>query len=351
MKKFFGVIGNPPFDQSTSMSGDNGQYAPPMYDKFMEASYEVGEKVELVHPARFLFNAGSTPKAFNKRRLNDPHFKVLHYEPASNKVFSGIELMGGIAVTYHDGSSNYGAIGVFTQFEELNSIKNKVNNREDFAPISDVATTAYAYHFTDALYEEHPELLGRMSKGHDYDLKTNALEVLPEVFHEKKSNEDDVSILGRIDNERAFRWISRSYVRGPEAFDSYKVFLSAADGAAGTVGKPIPARIIGAPVLGEPGTGSTESFGSIGLFKTRAEAENAIKYLKTRFARVLLGALKVTQHITPEKWKLVPLQDFTPQSDIDWSKPIPEIDQQLYVKYGLDADEVEFIETHVKEMS
>ena len=61
--------------------------------------------------------------------------------------------------------------------------------------------------------------------------------------------------------------------------------------------------------------------------------------------------LKVTQDITPEKCKYVPLQDFTTASDIDWSKSIPEIDRQLYAKYGLDASEIEFIETHVKEMS
>ena len=65
----------------------------------------------------------------------------------------------------------------------------------------------------------------------------------------------------------------------------------------------------------------------------------------------MLGVLKVTQHNPKETWKYVPLQDFTPASDIDWSKSIPEIDRQLYAKYGLDAAEIEFIETHVKEMS
>ena len=49
-------------------------------------------------------------------------------------------------------------------------------------------------------------------------------------------------------------------------------------------------------------------------------------------------------------WRYVPLQDFTPSSDIDWTKSIPEIDQQLYTKYGLDENEIQFIETHVKEM-
>lgn len=75
-----------------------------------------------------------------------------------------------------------------------------------------------------------------------------------------------------------------------------------------------------------------------------------LKYIKTRFARTLLSVLKTTQDITPEKFKYVPLQDFTENSDIDWSKPVSEIDQQLYAKYGLTQEEIDFIETHVKEM-
>ena len=62
----------------------------------------------------------------------------------------------------------------------------------------------------------------------------------------------------------------------------------------------------------------------------------------------MLGVLKTTQHNSAIKWKHVPLQDFTSGSDIDWSKPTPEIDQQLYVKYGLDDDEIAFIEAKVK---
>jgi len=65
---------------------------------------------------------------------------------------------------------------------------------------------------------------------------------------------------------------------------------------------------------------------------------------------VLLGVLKVTQHITPDKFKYIPMQDFTSSSDIDWTKSIPEIDQQLYKKYDLTEKEIDFIETHVKEM-
>lgn len=76
-----------------------------------------------------------------------------------------------------------------------------------------------------------------------------------------------------------------------------------------------------------------------------------MKYIKTKFARTLLGLLKITQDNPPAKWKFVPLQDFTSNSDIDWTQSIHDIDLQLYKKYGLDEKEIEFIETKVKEMN
>lgn len=75
-----------------------------------------------------------------------------------------------------------------------------------------------------------------------------------------------------------------------------------------------------------------------------------MKYIKGKFARCLLGIYKITQDNPPEKWRFVPIQDFTEKSDIDWSQTIPEIDQQLYKKYNLSKEEIDFIEEKVQEM-
>ena len=75
-----------------------------------------------------------------------------------------------------------------------------------------------------------------------------------------------------------------------------------------------------------------------------------MKYVKTKFARAMLGILKVTQDNSKKVWKYVPMQDFTSNSDIDWSKSIHDVDEQLYKKYGLDEHEIEFIEKNVQEM-
>ena len=103
-------------------------------------------------------------------------------------------------------------------------------------------------------------------------------------------------------------------------------------------------------VIGEPNIGYTQTFIGIGAFDNQFEAEAVMKYIKTKFARTLLDVLKVTQDNDRGVWRLIPLQNFTENSDIDWSKSIHEIDLQLYRKYGLDEKEIEFIETHVKEM-
>ena len=102
--------------------------------------------------------------------------------------------------------------------------------------------------------------------------------------------------------------------------------------------------------IGSPGEGHTQTFLSIGKLSTEEEARGLLKYVKTKFLRTMLGILKVTQDNKKRVWRFVPSQDFTPNSDIDWSKSIAEIDQQLYVKYGLTDKEIQFIETHVKEM-
>lgn len=126
--------------------------------------------------------------------------------------------------------------------------------------------------------------------------------------------------------------------------EHYKVIVPANNGS-GAIGE-----VLSTPLIGTPLIGYTQTFISFGSFSSITVANNAMKYIKSKFCRVMLGILKVTQNGKKDVWKYVPLQDFTPESDIDWSKSIPEIDRQLYKKYGLSAEEIDFIETHVKEM-
>ena len=133
--------------------------------------------------------------------------------------------------------------------------------------------------------------------------------------------------------------MSERYLDSDSTLYDYTVIVPKSNGS-GALGETLSTPLIG----------YTQSFIGIGKFKDKDECIACFKYIKTKFCRVMLGTLKVTQDNNKGTWKNVPLQDFTERSDIDWSKSIPEIDQQLYKKYGLSSEEIGFIETHVKEM-
>ncbi len=343
-KDDFYVIGNPPYQDETI--GENATFAPPIYHQFLDESYKVAHVVELIHPARFLFNAGNTPKAWNRKMLSDEHLKVLYYEEDSHKVFPTTEIKAGVVITYHDEDATFEPIKVFTKYMPLNAVLRRVQAANGFKSMKSKVVSRTAYRFTDKMHNDHPEAIGQLSNGHAYDVSTNVFDRVPQLFFDDKPNDgqDYIQILGRSGGGRAYKYVRKDYIVPIESLGMYKLLMSSANGS-GVFGESLTM-----PVIAPPWTGATETFVSIGGFDTECEAEAARKYICTKFLRAMLGVLKVTQHVTPQKWEYVPLQDFTSSSDINWVQPVPDIDRQLYAKYGLSQDEVDFIESHVKEM-
>lgn len=171
--KFDFVIGNPPYQDTTT--GENETFAPPVYNKFLDSAYQVADKVEMIHPARFLSNAGSTPKDWNKKMLDDEHLKILYYEQDSSKVFGNTDIKGGITVTYRDKTKDYGAIEVFSPYEELRSINSKVSAISKKS-IKEIIYTQNRFNF-DNLYLVHPEYKSVIgSGGKDRRFRNNIFE-------------------------------------------------------------------------------------------------------------------------------------------------------------------------------
>lgn len=337
------VVGNPPYQQKGLNDGDRDN---PIYHLFMDLSYATSEKSSLITPGRFLFNAGQTPKDWNRKMLDDDHLKVALYEQKSVGLFPGIDIKGGVTVTYHDGRRSFGKVGTYTVFPELNSILRKVLDRSEGGPmLDDITSSQGVFRFTKKFFDEHPEARAVIGKGTNSKIVSKEFETLPQVFMEKPSaNASCIEIVGRLDGERVSRFVRRDYVEDNEYLERHKVLVPEANGT-GAIGEVLSAPMIGAPMIG-----FTDTFIAIGNFVTQMEADNCMKYVKTKFARAMLGILKATQHNTKSTWRYVPLQDFTAGSDIDWSASISEIDSRLYVKYGLDGQEREFIESRIKPM-
>ncbi|WP_456085954.1 hypothetical protein [Ligilactobacillus animalis] len=173
--------------------------------------------------------------------LNDPHLKVIYYESESKKVFENVDIKGGIAVTYHDNSKDFGAIKVFTQYSELNEIMKKVVEQPKFISLIEIVYSRTAYRLTDLMHKDYPNAIDNLSKGHAYDMASNIFERLPFIFYdEKPSDENDyVKIIGRENNKRCWKYIRRDYINSPENIESFKVLIPQATGR-GAFGEALP---------------------------------------------------------------------------------------------------------------
>ena len=339
--KFDFIIGNPPYQDDVQNKGDRPN---PIYDKFIDSAYSISDIVMLIHPARFLFNAGQTSKVWNKKMLTNEHLKVLQYEQNAGNIFPNTDIKGGVAITLYNAKKKFGAIGVFTPYEELNLINNKISKVTNLF-LDSIVSSRGMYRFSEEFFKDYPYASANVGAGTGNMIVSNIFEKMDEVFSSSKTKVNQVCIIGRINNRREKRFINTEYVVKNEFLPKYNVMLAEANGT-GKFGEAL-----GQLSILEPNEGATDTFINIGSFDTEYEAKSLVKYIKSKFLRALLGVNKATQHNPKSVWQSIPLQNFTSSSDIDWSKSVAEIDRQLYAKYKLSKEEIDFIETHVKEMA
>ena len=363
--KFNAVVGNPPYQVTTDVSNRQN----PIYHHFYDIAGGLSGLYTLITPARFLFNAGLTPAEWNAKMLKDAHLRVVKYIQDATICFHNANINGGVVITLRDAGREFGAIGKFIPNDMLRGIASKFKQDFDTNLSSVVFGGRSDLKFNDKFLKDYPDSpkdrlafirekrpsVKKLGPNEEFELKSSTLEALPYAFKDKVSDAKEYyHILGLVNSKRVWKYVRRKYLEprysDKNNIERYKVFVSEADGAAGQIGNPVPARILGKSEIGRPGDSATTTFISIGAFHSLVEAKNCSIYLKTRFLRCLLGILKITQHLPPSIWAYVPILDFTSKSDIDWSKSVAEIDQQLYKKYKLTRPEIDFIESMITPM-
>ena len=363
MFKFDAVVGNPPYQVNDNggerQNGTVNASASPIYDKFVDAAKSIKPGViSMIMPSRWLSGAGKGLKEFGRTMLQDTHIKSIHIFPNSRDVFPSVDIKGGVCYFLRD--TNYAGAaditiqngdntttshrfldttgtGTFIQFTELASIYDKVAPDVKKGAIQSIMSVRKPYGFST-------DIIGNYKK---YGL--------PEMYN-KRQHDSDLEMWGLLHGKRTLVYLPSDYPiptyplgLNSITFKKWKIFVPKAYGC-GALGEEIPTPILGTPILGTPIQICAETFIQFGAWDTELEARAALYYLKTKFFRILVGILKTTQDSPSRVYQLVPLQDFTANSDIDWTKSITEIDRQLYRKYGLTDEEVNFIETHVKPM-
>jgi len=338
--KFDVIIGNPPYQELDG--GGSGSSATPVYNLYVDLARALNPKVAtLICPSRWM-EGGKGLDEFRASMLADTHISHLVTFADAKQIFPGVEIKGGISYFVwqreHDGPCLVETVAINGEREV--SIRKLASDGLDVFVRSEMCLRIYE---KVAVLKERSfkELVAaRRPYGLCADVfKDTAKYELPKMSD--KPVVDGCEVWGLSGNKRVKKYIPKDYPipRGKEEIGKWKIFIPKAYGAGGAIGEQIPS-----PILGSPIQICTETFLRLGCFDTEAEAKNCLQYLRTKFFRLLVGIKKTTQNTSIDTYALAPIQDFGTTSDIDWTQTVQEIDKQLYQKYDLTQEQIDYIE-------
>lgn len=336
--KFDVVIGNPPYQEGNGSGNGGGGSA--LYDKFVLKALEISDRyVSLITPAKWYADEKKVIE-LKQKLLTDGHIKELHDFPNAEDVFKGVYIMGGVCYYLIDRQYT-GDCKVVTHMGKHISISNR-KIKEDFSDIfirDSMGVSILQKVIVDGFISFYQYI-------NDYNVfKIRSYERGSVI--ESGCNNIKLYYTGNNSKGGGIGYIALDDIPArKDLLNGHKVFInSVSDNML-----RFPYKVLYKAFYGEPNSVCTESYLVIGCLKKKEYAENIIKYLATKFVRVLVHQRKTSQLAYKKVYKFVPVQDFTSESDIDWTNSISEIDRQLYQKYNLTQDEIDYIESTIKPM-
>lgn len=342
MLKFEAVVGNPPYQED---DGGAQKSARPIYNYFVDISKKMkAPYVSMITPTRW-FAGGKGLDKFRNDMMSDIRLEILHDYLNPNELFPDINIRGGVCYflrnTTYDNTKNLVSVYTHENSKRINLVQRslKIDGLKIFirdgraVSILNKIETQRSGIIADYISSRKPfGLEGHFVKTENYNSKPDNLRK-PIICYGKGKK------VGHIESD--------IITNHNEWIDKWKVYIPRAN----NIGTELNDDNLNA-FIGAPKTVCTESYLAVGaeLDLDENASLNLAKYFKTRFVRFLHSLAKASQDATSKTFMFVPLEDFTANSDIDWSKPIPEIDQQLYKKYNLTEEEISFIESMIKPM-
>lgn len=254
------------------------------------------------------------------------------------EVFNGVEIKGGVNYFLHN--STYNGKVEFVTCEDGVRTSYKRNLFEDGFDVIIFDSKALPI-LTKVMVNDFVSLTSITTGRNPFGIIGKESSLNKITFDEMREGLSPIRCKGNI-----IKYIdSKKVKKNVDIFNSYKVFISKSAGNPNS-----DMKVIGMPYVGEKCSLCTDSLFTVGCFDTLFEAESLCMYMKTKFLRYLVSILKSSQNVTQIVYGYVPMQDFTANSDIDWSKTVEEIDRQLYKKYNLSEEEIAFIEEKIKPM-
>ena len=330
---FKAVVGNPPYQE---MDGGNNASAKPVYHHFAALARELSPCFfSLIMPARW-YAGGKGLDDFRSKMLADKRIIKLVDFANSADCFPKVSIAGGISYFLWRRDAN-------EDCEITNMNRGKIVSvvKRDLSQYTILVRDNNAYNTIQKILNDPDKMMScRVYSRNSFNLPSN--------FRGHSSKEDgDLTVL----TSNGVFYVKPNRVKvNDELLGKYKVIITYAMSGGNKPSSDGTYQIISSLTILKPQEICTETFLVLDAFSDETNALALTNYVKTKFFRFLLLQSLTSIHITKDTFRFVPLQDFTANSDIDWSKSVAEIDQQLYAKYNLSSDEISFIEKMIKPM-
>ena len=345
MVEFGAIVGNPPYQENIG-GALNKSLSKQLYPLFMMIATEMDpEYATLITPSRW-FSGNAQDRSFVKLReyiKNKNRIKNIVNYLNSGDAFDDVSISGG--VNYFLYKKNYSGN---VDFKEISNNKEESINRPLFEDGLDIIipVNKMISIIRKVKNNEFISLESIVTGRNPFGIPANDRELNKII--ENNTNNNNLQILCAYEE---VKFIHKKHItRNKDLVNNWKVFTSKMNGGAGTLLDGKPVSILGRTHVMGPNSICSNTLLAVGNFENKDDAIRLNKYMHTKFFRFMLGIKKISQVLTSNIYTFVPLQDFTTQSDIGWTKSISEIDKQLYSKYGLSEDEINYIESIIKPM-
>lgn len=326
--KFNAIVGNPPYQL---IDGGGGSSAKPIYNIFVEASIQLKpDYLSMIMPSRW-FLGGKGLDSFRAMMLNDKRIEKLHDYMKASDCFPSVSIEGGVC--YFLWNSSHEDKCLFISHDTEGRVIESKRFLNDNASIDIVIRDDRTLEILNKVQKKDFDSFEKIvSSRNPYGVDNVEDDCIID------NNSDSLQVLGRIEGKRRFLSVNKSIkvAKSKDSIQKWKLFVSKADGAAGQIGNPIPARIIGKAEVGAPGTLCTGTFLMVGPFDNQKHAVNIQNYMLTKFFRFMVGIRK-TKNMTRNTYKYVPLIDYSKT----WS------DEELFKLFDLSQEDIDFINEHI----
>lgn len=328
--KFDVVVGNPPYQLGDG--GGEGSSAVALYHRFVQQAIRLEPAMlSMVIPARW-YSGGKGLDDFRSEMLGSRQISQIHDYPETDLCFPNVNIRGGVCYFLwekaYDGDT-----------EVWNYSSKRAPNSATRPLLLDGVDTFIRYNQATSIVDKvralaEPTMDKLVRSRNPFGIPSNFTkfqtdpsdQVNTKLFRSRRGSTSDKEV-----------YVDEKYiVSGKDLVMAKKVLVSKASPG----GDEYPHAVIGRPFFADENSACTETYLVVSVVSSKAEAENLITYMKTKFFRFLVSQVKNTQNISKGCFSLVPLQDFSKS----WT------DELLFAKYGFSDDEVSFIDTLVRPM-